>query len=89
MPKTNDLCRSLTAFEQSRTIIAVIETSLSSWLRCRDRPRPGTPSLKKLSVDPHALLPLLHRWRDEAIKTGDTVARIAVAYEADLGPSRR
>ena len=31
MPKPNDLSRSLIAFEQNSTLIAVIEMSLSSW----------------------------------------------------------
>jgi transposase len=32
MPKPNDLSRSLTAFEQDRTLLAVIEMSHTSWL---------------------------------------------------------
>ena len=35
MPKPNDLSRSITAFEQNSTLIAVIEISLSSWLMTR------------------------------------------------------
>jgi transposase len=38
--------------------------------------------LKKLGADERALLQLLHRWRDEAIKAGHATDRIAVAYEA-------
>ena len=38
--------------------------------------------LKKLEADKHALLKLLHRWRDEAVKAGRKITRIAVAFEA-------
>ena len=38
--------------------------------------------MKKLRADEHALLRLLHRWRDEATKVGRNINRIAVAYEA-------
>jgi hypothetical protein len=38
--------------------------------------------LKKITPDEAALLHLLHRWRDEAIRKGRSVARIAVAFEA-------
>ena len=39
--------------------------------------------LKKLATpDPEALLRLLHRWRDEAVKAGKTITRIVVAFEA-------
>ncbi len=32
MPQSNDLSRSLAAFDQDRTLIAVIEMSQSNWL---------------------------------------------------------
>ena len=38
--------------------------------------------LKKLGADPEALLKLVHRWRDEAIKAGHPVKHIVLAYEA-------
>jgi len=38
--------------------------------------------LKKIAADQTALLHLLHRWRDEAIRAGRAIGRIAVAYEA-------
>jgi transposase len=38
--------------------------------------------LKKQKADPDALLALLGRWRDEAIKAGRTINRIVVAFEA-------
>ncbi|HEY2528431.1 MAG TPA: hypothetical protein VGJ20_10885 [Xanthobacteraceae bacterium] len=34
--------------------------------------------LKKIIPDPQILLRLLHRWRDEAVKAGQTIERIAV-----------
>jgi hypothetical protein len=37
--------------------------------------------LKKLEPNPEDLLKLLHGWRDEAIKAGRPITRIAVAYE--------
>ena len=37
---------------------------------------------KKIVPDETALLRLLLRWRDEAIQSGRTIARITVAYEA-------
>ena len=38
--------------------------------------------LKKLAADQEALLELLQRWRDEAMKTGHRVGRTVVAFEA-------
>ena len=82
MPKTNDLSRSVTVFEQGNSVIAVIEMSLSSWLVAGVVPGLERHPLKKLDADPDALLRLLHRWRDEAIKAGRAIGRIAIAYEA-------
>ena len=39
-------------------------------------------SLKKLKTDENALLALLNRWRDEAVRSGHKISRIAVAFEA-------
>jgi transposase len=38
--------------------------------------------LKKLDTDENAVLKLLHRWRDEAVKAARKITRIAVAFEA-------
>ena len=38
--------------------------------------------LKKQAADPERLLVLLQRWRDEAVKAGHAIGRIAVAFEA-------
>ena len=82
MPQPNDLSRSLAALDQDSTLIAVIEISQSSWLVAGIVPRIKRQPLKKLAADETALLQLLYRWRDEAIKAGCTINRIAVAYEA-------
>jgi transposase len=82
MPKPNDLSRSLAAFDQESTLIAVIEMSQSSWLVAGIVPGIERQPLKKLEPDEEALLRLLRRWRDEAVKAGRTISRIAVAFEA-------
>ena len=38
--------------------------------------------LKKLDPDPGVLLRLLERWRAEAVTTGRTIGRVALAYVA-------
>jgi transposase len=63
-------------------LVAVIELSLSSWLVAGVVPGIERQPLKKLEPDEAGLLRLLQRWRDEATKSGCTIARIAVAYEA-------
>jgi transposase len=35
-----------------------------------------------LKTDENALLTLLYRWRDEAVRSGHKISRIAVAFEA-------
>ena len=37
---------------------------------------------KKLEPSSERLLAVLHRWRDETVKAGRTITRIAVAFEA-------
>jgi transposase len=80
--KRNDLSRSLVAFEQNSTLVAVVELSLKSWLVAGLVPGLGRQPLKKQTADEDLLLKLLHRWRDEAIKAGSKIERIAVAFEA-------
>ena len=82
MPQPNDLSRSLAALDQDSTLIAVIEMSQASWLVGAIVPGVERHPLKKLVPDAEELLRVLQRWRDEATKTGRTIARIAVAYEA-------
>jgi transposase len=82
MPQLNDLSRSLVAFEQDATLIAVIEMGQSSWLVASVVPGIERQPLKKLAADQDCLLQLLQRWRNEAEQAGRTIKRIAVAYEA-------
>jgi len=71
----------LTAFLQDNTVIAVIEMGLANWLVAGLLPGVAREPLKKIAPDPEVLLRLLYRWRDEAIKAGKEITRIAVAYE--------
>src|ERR1700692_2439166 len=82
MQKLNDLSRSLTPLKPDRTLIAVIEMSLSRWLVAGIVPGIERQPLKKLEVDESTLLKLLIRWREEAKKSGHSIERIAVAFEA-------
>ena len=82
MPQPNDLSRSLVALDQNSTIIAVVEMSQSSWLVGGILPGIERQPRKKLEPSPELLLALLHRWRDEAVRAGRTITRIAVAFEA-------
>src|SRR5437016_7841566 len=80
--KRNDLSRSLVAFEQNSTLVAVVELSLKSWLVAGLVPGLTREPLKRQGADENALLKLLHRWRGEAMKAGSKIERIAVAFEA-------
>ena len=82
LQKLNDLSRSSSPLDPDRTLIAVIEMSLSSWLVAGIVPGVERQPLKKLAVDESALLNLLNRWRVEAEKAGRKIERIAVAFEA-------
>ena len=82
MLQLNDLSRSLTPFVQGSTLVAVIELSLSSWLVAGVVPGVARQPLKKLDPDEAQLLRLLQRWRDEAARSGCTIERTVVAYEA-------
>jgi transposase len=78
----NDLSRSLVAFDQNSTMVAVVELSLKTWLVAGLVPGLDRQPLKKQGADADALLALVHRWRDEAIKAGRRIDRIVVAFEA-------
>ena len=82
MPQPNDLSRSLVALDQNSTIIAVVELSHSSWLVGGIVPGVERQPRKKLEPSPNRLLALLHRWRDEAVRAGKEITRIALAFEA-------
>ena len=80
--RANDMSRSLAAFDQGSTLIAVIELSKESWLVAGLIPGVERQPKKKMEPDAEDLLRLLVRWRDEAVKGGRPITRIAVAYEA-------
>ncbi len=82
MPQPNHLSRSLVALDQDSTIIAVVEMSQSSWLVGGILPGIERQPRKKQEPSLKRLLALLHRWRDELVRAGHTIARIAVAFEA-------
>ncbi len=82
MPPLNDLSRSLVALDQDSTIIAVVELSQSSWLVAGVLPGIERQPRKKLEPSAERLLGLLHRWRDEAVRAGKKITRIALAFEA-------
>ena len=82
MPLQNDLSRSLVPLAHDSTLIAVIEMSQSSWLIAGSLPGVERQPLKKIAPDEDALLALLQRWQEEAMKSGHTITRTAVAFEA-------
>jgi hypothetical protein len=84
MPQPNDLSRSLVALDQNSTIIAVVELSQSSWLVGGVVPGIERQPRKKLEPSPERLLAVLHRWRDEAVRAGRTITRIALAFDGTL-----
>ena len=83
MPQSkDDLSRSLVAFDQNSTVIALVELSSATWLVGGIIPGINRDPLKKLVPDQAALLKLVYRWRDEARNAGQEINRIAVAFEA-------
>jgi transposase len=82
MPKFDDLSRSLVAFDQDSTLVAVIEMGSESWLVGGLVPGLKRDPRKKLPPQPQSLLKLLYRWRDEAVKATREIKRICIAYEA-------
>jgi len=80
--KRNDLSRSLVAFDQNSTLVAVIELSLKSWLIAGLVPGLARRPLKKQSADAEAIVKLLYGWREEAVKAGGKIERIVIAFEA-------
>jgi transposase len=80
--QVNDLSRSLTAFDPISTSVVVVEMSKAIWLVSGAVPRVERQPLKKLEPDATALLRLIERWRNEAMRSGRPISRIALAYEA-------
>jgi transposase len=82
MPKFDDLSRSLVAFDQDSTLVAVIEMGSASWLVGGFVPGLTKDPMKKFSPDAPALLKLLDGWREKAAAAGHAINRICVAFEA-------
>lgn len=82
MSQAFDARKSVTPFEQSRSLVAALELSQSTWLVGGIVPGLQRRPLKKLSPDREKLLSLLLRWRDEALKNGHEIDRIVVACES-------
>ena len=82
MTNAFDTRKSCIPFHQSNTLVAVIELSKSSWLAGGFVPGIERSPLKKLQPEKSELLKLLLRWRDEAVKAGREIKRIAVACES-------
>jgi transposase len=78
----DDLSRSLVAFDQNSTLVSVVELSTVSWLVGGIVPGLDRDPLKKLVPDQDSLLQVLHRWRDQANKSGHDINRMVVAFEA-------
>src|SRR4030088_1998458 len=83
--QVNDLSRSLTAFDPLSTLVVVVEMSKASWLVSGVVPGIERQPLKKLEPYSTALLRLIERWRNEAVRAGRPISRIALAYEAGRG----
>src|SRR2546429_3012805 len=81
MPQPNDLSRSLVTLDQNSTVIAVLEMSQSSWLVAGMLPGIERQPRKKLEPSPERLVAVLHAWRDEAVRAGRPITRIALAFE--------
>ncbi len=81
MTQAFDARKSNKPFDQNRRLVAVIELSQTSWLVGGIVPGLKRSPLKKLKPEKEHLLKLLVRWRDEAVKAGHEIKRIAVACE--------
>jgi transposase len=82
MAKVDDLSRSVIPLDQGSTLICVVELSKSSWLIGAMVPGVERQPLKKLEPDASALLRMIERWRNEAVKANQPIGRIVLAFEA-------
>ncbi len=82
MSEAFDVRKSDKPFDQTHTLVAVIELSQASWLVGGMVPGLKRSPLKKLEPKKEKLLELLVRWRDEALRAGHEIKRIAVACES-------
>jgi hypothetical protein len=65
-----------------------------SWIDLRDQKfesgflqRRVNNACKKLEPSAETLLGMLYRWRDEAVRAGSNITRIALAFEAIVRPA--
>jgi hypothetical protein len=79
--QVNDLSRSLAAFDPISTLVVVVEMSKASWLVTSMVPGIERQPLKKLEPDATVLLRLIERWRNEAVRAGRPIERIALALK--------
>ena len=83
MPQQNDLSRSLTPFEHTTTLVAVIELSQSSWLIAGTIPGIERQPIKKMVPDETGLLRVdCIAGVTRASRKGLAITRIVVAFEA-------
>ena len=84
MTNSFDTRKSCTPFDQSRTLVAVIELGQQTWLVAGIVPGLRRCPSKKLTGanKEEETLKLLLRWRDEAIRLGEEIKQIAVAFES-------
>jgi len=80
--RVNDMSRAVVPFEQSTTLVLVVEMGAKSWLTAGNVPGIERQPMKKLEPDAAAVLGLIERWRGEAIKAEQTISRVVLAYEA-------
>ena len=81
MTQVDDLSRSLVACEQNSTMAIVVEMSQSSWLVAGVVAGLDRRPLKKVDPNPATLLRLLEGWREQAVKSGQLVSRIVLAFD--------
>jgi len=79
-----DLSRSLVALNQDSIVIAARDepVELAGWRVGGVIPGIDRQPRKKLKPSAERLLGLLQRWRDEAVRAGRNITRIALAFQA-------
>ena len=63
-------------------MVLMVELSQTAWLLAGLVPGIDRRPLKRVEPDATALLQLISRWRDQALRNGKDIRRIALAYEA-------
>jgi len=85
----NDLNRSLVAFDQNSTVVAVVELGLKSWLVSGLVPGVKRDPLKKLTADRERVLALLERCVRRRSRLACARANRAVAHRRRRGGTAR